>query len=283
MAFIIMIIFIGVAGYVYFIHVKQTIIDEKKNELATIAKLKVDQISQWRAERIGDASTIHHNSMLAVRLADYFAGTAPGTVLDEFKVWMNDLRKSYGYSGITLYKADGSLLVSYDKAGTQPDLISKQLIERAVRNPEVYFSDLHRDKDAGAIHLNLVIPIGYSAGKNFTTTAVMLLDIDPNKFLNPLIQTWPTNSKSAETMLVERSGQDALILNEMRYRSGKALSFRIPLTNENIPAVRAVLGQEWTGEGKDYSGVDVLAATRKIPGSPWAIVTKVDLSEIYGP
>ena len=42
-------------------------------------------------------------------------------------------------------------------------------------------------------------------------------------------------------------------------------------------------GREGAFEGLDYRGVPVLAALRSIPGTPWALVSKVDQSEVYGP
>ncbi len=36
-------------------------------------------------------------------------------------------------------------------------------------------------------------------------------------------------------------------------------------------------------EGIDYRGARVLAALKKIPGSPWYLVTRMDLDEVYAP
>ena len=87
-------------------------------------------------------------------------------------------------------------------------------------------------------------------------------------------------SPSAETLLVRKDGQDALYLNRLRHGSAPALTLRTPLTRMGTPAVKAALGMEGSFEGEDYRGVRVLADVRRVPGTDWALVTKVDADEI---
>ncbi len=272
-----------VASYGYFNHVKQIIIKEEQSELAGIATLKASQITQWRKELLADGATIHANPMLDARLGEYLNGSVTPIILHEFKVWMESLRKNYGYRSAILYKTDGAQIAAAIDAGDQQDIFSRRLIDGAVRKPKVYLSDIHRDEDSGTIHLNLVIPVGHTGSKGFQTRAVLVLDIDPHQFLYPLINTWPKESKSAEVILVERSGADALYLNDTRFKTDTALTLRRSLTETSRPVVRAALGQNAVFEGTDYRGAAVLAATRTVADSPWAIVAKVDLSEINEP
>ena len=55
------------------------------------------------------------------------------------------------------------------------------------------------------------------------------------------------------------------------------------LESTNVPAVKAVLGQEGIVEGIDYRGVPVVAYLCAIPNSPWSMVTRMDLAEVYAP
>jgi signal transduction histidine kinase len=107
--------------------------------------------------------------------------------------------------------------------------------------------------------------------------------MDPNKFLYPLIQTWPVLSRTAETLLIRREGDAALFINELRHRKDTALSLRIPLSQQDLPAAMAVLGRRGLTEGIDYRGRQVFASVDAIPDSPWFIVAKVDKDEVYEP
>lgn len=64
--------------------------------------------------------------------------------------------------------------------------------------------------------------------------AVVALRINPNAFLYPFLERWPTPSPTAETLLVRREGADALYLNELKYRKGSALSLRMPLARDSL-------------------------------------------------
>jgi hypothetical protein len=70
-------------------------------------------------------------------------------------------------------------------------------------------------------------------------------------------------------------------LNELRHRKNTALKLKFPLSRADLPAVQAALGREGLVEGKDYRGIAVVGAARRIPDSPWFLVTKIDRSEAY--
>jgi two-component system cell cycle sensor histidine kinase/response regulator CckA len=97
--------------------------------------------------------------------------------------------------------------------------------------------------------------------------------------LYTLLESWPTPSETAETLLVQRDGDDVLFLNHLRYRPDAALNLRIPLSQTDSPAVMAVLGKTGVVQGTDYRGTAVLAVLQPIPDSPWFLVAKMDTAE----
>ncbi|MBL7127595.1 MAG: PAS domain S-box protein [Ignavibacteria bacterium] len=109
----------------------------------------------------------------------------------------------------------------------------------------------------------------------------MVFIVDPNEYIFPLIQSWPTPSETAETLILRKDGDSVLFINELCHRNNTVLELTVPLSDEEITAVQAVLGYEGIFEGKDYRGEDVLADINKIPDTPWYMVAKVDQSEIY--
>ena len=98
-----------------------------------------------------------------------------------------------------------------------------------------------------------------------------------------MIQSWPTPSPSAETLLVERKGDEVLFLNELRHRKNTAMKLRLPVSNTNLPAVQAALGKTGAFSGFDYRGIAVWSVVRPIPDSPWFIVAKIDRDEMERP
>jgi PAS domain S-box-containing protein len=158
----------------------------------------------------------------------------------------------------------------------------------ALRAGQVVFSDLHRSQFSGDIHLDLVVPLSLpcapepAAASAAQRVGVIVIEVDPSRFLYPRILDWPTSSSTAETVLVRREGDEVLYLNDLRHRSNTAMSFRLPVDSTRLlPAAMAAMGQEGVVEGSDYRDVPVLAAIRGIPDSPWFIVAKIDQEEVF--
>ena len=146
-------------------------------------------------------------------------------------------------------------------------------------------SDFHRSPEIPTVHIDLYAPV-LKAGKDGrepSCAGVFLFRINPRDFLYPLIQSWPVPSRSAESLLVRRDGQDVLFLNDLRHLKDTALSLRLPADDSNLPAAMAVRGLEGLLEGTDYRGVRVLSVIRPLPGTPWFMIAKEDLSEILAP
>ncbi|HEY4744820.1 MAG TPA: response regulator [Desulfuromonadaceae bacterium] len=283
LTFIAIALLVGCAGYGYFLHHKLITVEEKREELATIADLKAGQIAQWRKERLASAEDIYANRMISHRVNDFLMGRDASLPLEEIRAWLATLRESNGYSRVALVKPGGAVIAAVPGYTQPPEGRTLAMIGEAAAKQELIFTDFHREGVPERIHLNLLIPIRYFEGARSRSLAVVVFEIDPHAFLYPLIKSWPTPSATAETLLVERDATDVLFLNELRHRKDSAMNLRLPISRKDLPAGRAVLGQATVAGGGDYRGVRVLAATRTIPGSPWSIVAKVDTAEIYLP
>ena len=157
-----------------------------------------------------------------------------------------------------------------------------QRVPQVLRSEQVTFVDFYRDEHTQKVHLGLLIPLlGPQDGER--PIGVLSLTVDPNAYLYPFIQRWPTSSETAETLLVRREGNEVVFLNELKFQKNTVLTLRFPLESRDIPAVKAGLGAEGIVEGIDYRGVPVLAAVRAVPDSPWFLVARMDAAEVYAP
>ena len=190
---------------------------------------------------------------------------------------MESIRTSYGYENVIVAGRDGRILFSLNPRLTVLDASAKQLVAQAISSRDAVFGDLFRCPTCNQVHLDVAAPI---LDPDKRPVAVLILRTDPEQFLYPFVQSWPTPSRSAETLLVRRDGDDVLFLNKLRHRPDPALTLRIPLSRSDIPAVRAALGKTGAFEGRDNRGVEVLAEILPVPGSPWFMVAKVDADEI---
>ena len=267
----------GVAGYLYLTAAKRSFYTEARNQLTAISELKVRQLTAWRAEQLSDAKALGSNPFL---LSALIQSLSSGRNRAEVETWMAKLCEASGYTAVSLWDRNYRPHLWFP-AGNPPHDVSRESIMQAMRGKEPILVDLHRDVPDGAVHMALAVPLLSASSPE--PLGALLLSIEPKQFLYPFIQSWPVPSRSAETLLVRREGNNVVYLNELRHRKDTALKLRLPITGGELPAGRAALGYEGTLEGIDYRGVPVLAATRGVPGSPWFIVAKVDSAEVFAP
>ena len=277
---------IVVSGSFYISHQLKTFRQTKQFELTAIADLKAAQISNWYGERMADARIIFKTSLIQRQAVELLDGSTDVQSRHELLAWMENVRNEYGYEFMALYGADGVARSTAPSDHPAPHMAGDKDFLAALHAGDVRAGDLHRDKGPGeqGIHFDIMIPIGASPGTGSPVKGVWLLRIDPYRFLYPLVQSWPTPSDTAETLLVRQEGNDVLFLNELRHRSHSALILRRPMDQyAGLAATQAIRGREGIVERLDYRGVPTLAAMRRVAGTPWFMVAKMDTDEIYAP
>jgi PAS domain S-box-containing protein len=266
-------------GYVFYVTQSQAIHERKINELHSISKVKVDQIVQWRRERISDAQIISSDPLLF----EYLYSPQNISVKSRLHQRLNQIIHLVGYQNAAISTENGKLLISTDPNLSELDDTTLQAVTRSSLSNETIIGDFYINSRTESVSLDIASPVIDSEN---SIKAVIILQIDPKDFLYPQIQSWPVFSETAETLLVEKSGGDVVFLNPLRYDPAVPLSLRIPLTSTEVPAVQAALGVTGQFEGKDYRGINVLAEITRISDSPWFMIAKVDqedlLSEIKG-
>ena len=283
-------ILLTVSAYLYHESEVRDIWMQEKEEVDATASFKVAQIVSWRKERLADARVIFENPALARRVdalfrADRQKGDAASfaRLRAEMLQWMTSRKVNYDYRSLLLLDAAGSVQLFTEGSHRRIDGYTQSLVSEAMQKRNVVFGDLHRSDDEAVVHMDLVVPLLLPSARDTVHVGTLVLHIDPQRFLFPLIQSWPTLSPTAEALLVRREGSDVAYLNELRHRKGTALRLRLPVSDQRLLEALAARGQKGTVEGVDYRGVPVLGAIKHIPESPWFLVAKMDLEEILAP
>jgi len=270
------------AGYLFYRSYARNFRGEVKRGLSSIAELKVGQLVQWRKERLADASVFYRNRVFTGLVERLLETPADTDVRGGILSWLDRVRNAYQYDRVFILDAQG---IERLAAPGTPEPVASHLLQQIpeiLRSNKITFLDFHRDTPDRPIHLGLVVPVREESDGG-RPLGVLVLRIDPAVYLYPFIQQWPTPNRTAETLLIRREGDEALFLNEPRFRKNCALSLRVPLNRGDVPAVKAALGQEGIVEANDYRGVPVVADVRGIPDSPWFLVTCIDTTEVIAP
>ncbi len=258
------------------------------DSLTTIADMKAGQVASWYRERLADAEVFAKTPILIRQGRELLKAGRPLLPSQEFHTWLATLQKEYRYSGVILYNAEGSPVMTMPADLQAKNRSLDPYFQSALRSNEVIESGLRHAPDVAQtrrnIRLEFWIPIGVPQETGKLAEGALLLQADPNDFLYPLIESWPVPTSTAETLILRVEGKELVYLSELRHRKNSALNFRRPLPPAlQDVAERVFQGQDVISEGLDYRQVPVLAVIRKIPGTRWVLVAKVDQDEIYAP
>jgi PAS domain S-box-containing protein len=276
-----------VAGGSYFYRsFKRNYRAEVERQLSAIAGLKADELAHYRQERLGDGAVIYKNTAFSALVRRHFEHPKDLEARDQLRARLGHIKAAFHqddqYERIILLDPQYSKkMIVPDGPERSTSFVSPNSSE-GLRSGKIVFEDFYWNDENQRIYLKILVPILDEAHNN-RVIGILVLRIDPETYLYPFIKRWPTPSRTAETLLIRRDGNDALYLNELKFQKNAALHLRILLGSKDVPAAKAMLGQEGIVEGVDYRGVPVVAAVRPIPDSPWFLITKMDTSEVFVP
>ena len=231
----------GIFSYRHYERDFRTRIEE---ELAAIAELKVAQIVEWRRERLVNANYFWHTPYVARRALNVLNEPTSPTNRQQFIAWIRLVLADGPYEQALLLDERLNVGLVYPK-GTSEALsdVALRAAQQALRSRQVAVADLHRETADGPVYLSIIIPFVVrreSTGEKVQavdkelapgdrSAGLLVLQVNVQKELYPMIRRWPTPSRTAETLLVRRDGNDALFLNELKFQTNAALRLRIPL------------------------------------------------------
>ena len=265
-------------GYLLYQDEVREIRAERSAELAAIADLKVEQIEAWRRERLGDAeyvSTGPFNQALTERL---LASPDDAELRGALAERAASLIRLYGYTAVIVATPDGQAFVG---AGDRPDTVTrpeKALISRALQSRRVEFGQITVAEGGSGLDISMAAPVSDLAGD---AIAAIVFRRDPQDDVLKIVERWPAFSESAETLLARRDDQYVVYLNRLRHADESPLARRVPLDRRDVVSVQALMAQRvGTVDGLDYRGKRVLAEVRRVPGTDWVLMAKIDQEEM---
>ena len=274
---IISVLFI-ISAYLFFRYESKSIRQNGHNQLKAIASLKISQIINWNNERFADAKTFSQSPLFVKGLESWLASRSNAVLKSQITKELSLIKSDSVYENIIISDVEGNLSLSLNPKLKKIDSVTTDFIKSAVEKEKIISSDFYFYPTHKDIHLNYIAPV---IAKGNVVIAVLIFLVNPNNYLYPLIEKWPAPSKTSETLIVEKDGNNVLYLNELKHQKNTALQLSIPLTRKDVISVQAVRGYKGFIEGEDYRGVNVLADIKPVPGTNWFMIAQVDLSEIY--
>jgi len=268
-------------------------------ELDLIADTKKERLLHWLRERRNAAHFVAANELVEVNVAHLLATLpkfeAAGGGVDSWHLlrqeksygslvaFFEKIRFAYGfYESIRIADAQtGRIFVSTRAADLGADASSHAGFKGALSSGSGYVSDMELNQQ-GSGPFFYISDIIKSEGVK--VDAVLLLEVNAEKVMKPMLHTGEGMGKEGEVILVNRN---AKLLTALKHplpggNPAKLLEYQI----KSEPALKAAKGENGAIEAEDYRGIPVLAAYRYISISPdwgWGMIVKIDRKELLAP
>ena len=245
--------------------------------LRAISLLQVRNVADWRRQHIADAAALTDDGLFAQAAARWHA--APSEALQEpLRERLRSFVEHGGYSAAFWVDARGALRLG-PQGALQGTLASpeQQALRQALAQAEPVAVELHRDAAFAFAIFGVLAPVF----DGDTPLGAVWLVSDARTQLFPQVESWPSASRSAESLLVQRDGDELVYVSPLRHRSDAPLSLRQAIVPGRDVVVQAVAGARGVVYGSDYRGQEVLALVSAVPDSPWVLVSKLDVDEAF--
>jgi PAS domain S-box-containing protein len=267
-------------GILYYRYQKEVLLEEKVKQLSAVTDLKIRQITQWRFERLADAKFIGENMMLARSIPGLDGREDEENSMKLLMRLLKSLTENYDYNSAALLDNKGFVRIVFPTDDYGRWKYDIALLSEISRKRRAALIDNNSDR-ADGVNFDVIVPLISYNPADTSALGFLALRIDPSKVLYPLLKLWPEESKSAETMVVRIDHDTIRCLSELRFPLGgeKLRTIRFGEKNGKVSGISG--DRKSTTRGIDYRGVQVIAAMKKIPGTSWYLVSKIDRSEVF--
>ncbi|KQY79399.1 response regulator [Pelomonas sp. Root1444] len=258
--------------------------------LVAIARKKVAEINEYLNE-------VQTDALLAAQASDTrdllsqgrdAAATRVPAASRAFYARLDDTGK---YGNLLLVQPDGRIgFAMKPPAGSSPGLArldggafeGSELLaahRRAIGRLDGQLTPLMRLRGGGPLTLFHVQPV--IDGDRVLGSIVLQLDLDR---LLRVATDRAGLALTGETVLVQRSGDQALFVNELPRMPPEVASRPLDLhATDAIPALRGLRGESGSGLTRNYAGVEIISSWRHLPALDWGIAVNIDADEAFAP
>lgn len=261
---------------------QKEILHDRCNDLATITNLQVREISSWLENRTADGLFLTENPDFRRLLELQMADPDNNQIRTKIGTWIRPLLTNFDYCALRFHNSAGAMILSYSldnndinyQSHTTRSLIADPHIEKLA------VGDIYFDQAVGHYHLDISVPVFNGSNR----TGTLVLAVNPEQRLFPLILDWPFQSMTSEAILMKRNGDSVVYSNRFRFSSGESQTiwFNSPM-EQLVFDMDSIVGLPGFFKGTDYRNEKVLIHKAEIPGTKWFLILKIDLNEVYTP
>ncbi len=182
-------------------------------------------------------------------------------------------------NSLTLFAGDHNIIATTPGV-TKPDSGLKARLDEVLQSAKPIIADLHLNENNRPV-MGFMVPVFALQNSNNggqRPIGVIYGVKEAGKHLFPLLQPAGNTMAGAETLLIKREGAQLIYLSPLADKT-PALKKTLSANAENLAAALALRSPGFFGEALDYSGTSVLFTSRRISGTTWLLMEKINGNE----
>ncbi|MFB3923625.1 MAG: PAS domain S-box protein [Terriglobia bacterium] len=252
---------------------------------SSIADDRARMVSDWLKERQADTEALASRVSVVVALRARPGGPPTTSKLTrELTLSLDGFAHAYEYPGVYVLDLQGRVVGRSSRA-PELDAQATEACRITARSGEPQSELLGDVPDRRRFFFTYPVSAKEAIASPMPRAphilGVVAILANPARTLFPQLMTETVPTRTGEVMLVRRAGSEVEYIAPLRHIAIGATGLRRPY-HEALASAAAFDGREAFGEFRDYRGVSVLAATRRIPATGWGLVCKVDRDEALG-
>jgi hypothetical protein len=93
--FLLMVMGLAIGGYISYRNFEQEFLLQAERQISAIAELKVNELVNWRKERLGDAGSFYHNPAFSALAQRYFENSDDLEARAQLLAWLGNYQVYY--------------------------------------------------------------------------------------------------------------------------------------------------------------------------------------------
>ena len=268
-------ILLSVVGYINFRQIRNTLVNNGKEQIKSVNHSLNVEYEHWLNERYADGNMFSRNQVFGGLTARFLREEISREEIERLNSWLIILGQNENYSMAVMVDSTGiERLRAKRDEGKHLNL---NLNYPGIRVPRIQVGQVLMDQDSVPQELNLylIVPV-YPDPAAINPCGFLVLLIDTDKVVEPMLSTWDSLYPHHETYLILRSGGKTVIINDTP--AGKLVAYGINLlTNGEF---LEQLDHPGIPDQADVFGKRMIVCHQAVKESNWLVGTSIPMENL---
>jgi two-component system, cell cycle sensor histidine kinase and response regulator CckA len=250
-------------------------VDSAFARVTSIGQLKSAQLSSW----LDDRRRMVRTTAIWLSYTTTFRTVVSERTDEKAEAFLRTLvefaRREAIAASASLTDTSGRILIGTDSQESTLDPTALEVVHIVAASGTTTHSRFYRCAHCDRIHLDIAAPV---RGQDGAIAAVLVVSLNPDQYVYPMLRSWPTSTATGESFLIRRTAGNRVEFLSPTMQGGD----RSVLTESSRPwqtSFTTTMDGRGAFDGVGYQGARVIADRQHVDGTDWFVISHVTRDE----